>query len=81
MGEPHDHGTHMMHPGRCQTFEEVLGFCDLSSGQSLEPHSDGISSRQDSIRGLAWNEANFEASPCVRMLGFRPRSETETTEA
>jgi len=46
-----------------------------------ERHCDAIGSRQDSVRGLAWGEAIFEASPCVWMLGFCPRSETETKEA
>jgi hypothetical protein len=70
-----------MHPGRCRTFEEVLGICSLSGGLSQEPHSDAIGSRQDSVQCLAWEEAIVESSPCVRMLGFRPRSERETKEA
>jgi hypothetical protein len=70
-----------MHAGQCGTFEQVLGFCSLSGGLSQELHSDAIGSQQDSIQDLAWKEATFEASPCVRMLGFRPRSEREMTEA
>ena len=70
-----------MHAGRCRIFEQVLGLCSLSRGLSHELHSDAIGSRQDFIRGLAWEEAIFEASPCVRMLGFRPLSERATTEA
>jgi len=33
------------------------------------------------VRGLAWEEANFQASTCVRMLGDCPLSERETKEA
>jgi len=58
-----------------------MGFCSLSGGLSQEPHSDAIGSWQDSVRGLAWEEAIFEASLCVRMFGFRARSEKETKEA
>jgi len=71
----------MMHAGRCRNFEEVLGFCSLSGGLSQELHSDAIGSQQDSVRGLACEEAIFEASPCVRMLGCRGRSEREMKEA
>jgi len=81
MGQPHDHGARTMHAGRCRTFEEVLGRCILSGGLSQDPHSDAISSRQDSVRGLAWEEAIVEASLCVRILGFRPPSEREMKEA
>jgi hypothetical protein len=54
MGEPHDHGAHTMHAGRCQTFEELLGLRSLSGGRSQEPHSDAIGSRQDPVQDLAW---------------------------
>jgi len=65
----------MMHAGRCRTFEDVLGICSLSGNLSQGQHSDAIGSRYHPVRGLAWEVANVEASPCVRMLGFRPRSE------
>jgi hypothetical protein len=81
MGEQHDHGARTMHAGRCRTDEEVLGLCILSDGLSQEQHSDAIGCRQDSVRGLAWEEAIFEASPCVLMLGFCPRSKRETKQA
>jgi hypothetical protein len=76
MSEPHHHGMRTIHAGRCRTFEEVLGIWCLSGGLTQEPNSDAIGSRQDSVRGLAWiwEEAIFEAFPCVRMLGFRPHS-------
>jgi len=69
--------------GRCRTFEEPLGICSLSGGQSHEPHPDAIGSQQDSVRGLARirKKAICEASLCVRMLGFHARSERETEEA
>ena len=38
-------------------------------------------SREDSVRGLALQDAICDASPCVRMLGFHTRSERETKEA
>ena len=63
--------------------EEVLGISSLIGSQNQEPPSDAISSRRESVCGLAWiqNVAIFEASVCVRMLGFRAHSETESTEA
>jgi hypothetical protein len=70
-----------MHAGQCQTFEEELGLCILGGGVSHEPHSNAIGSGQDSIRGLAWEEGIVGASPCVQMLGFRPRSKREMKEA
>jgi hypothetical protein len=70
-----------MHAGRCRTFDEILSLCYLSGGISPEPHSKAIGSRQDSVRGLAWDEANFQVSAFVRMLRFRPCSEREMIAA
>jgi hypothetical protein len=70
-----------MHAGRCRTFNEVLGLYSLSGSQSQKPHSDAIGSRQESVRGMVWEETIAEASPCFRILGFHPRSERETQEA
>jgi hypothetical protein len=72
-----------MHAGQCRACEVVLGLCSLSGGLPQEPHPDAIGSQQDSVQGLEWirKEAIVEASPCVWMLGFCPRSETETKEA
>jgi hypothetical protein len=81
MGVPHDQGARMIHAGRCQTFEDLLGLCSLNGSLSQEPHSDTIGSWQDSVRGLAWKVAIDEASPCVRKLGFRARFERETLQA
>jgi len=52
-----------------------MGICSLSGGLSQKPHSDTIGSQQDSVQGLAWiqKEAIFEASLCIRMLGFGAR--------
>jgi len=80
-GEPHDHGARMMLTAQCRTFEQALSLLSLSGGLTQEPHSDAITSPQDSAQGPEWEEAIFEASPCVRMLWFRPRSERETKEA
>jgi len=62
-------------------FKQVLGPCSLSGGLSQELYPDAIGSRHDSVGGLAWEEAIFEASPCLRMLGLHARSERETKEA
>jgi len=70
-----------MHARRWWNFEEVQGLCSLSGGLYQKPHSNAIGSRQDSVWGQAWEEAIVEACPCVRMLGFSPRSEWETKEA
>jgi len=70
-----------MHAGQCRTFEEVLGHCGLSRGLSQELHSEEVGSRQDSVRGLAWEEAIIEASQCIRMRCFRAHSESEMQEA
>jgi len=70
-----------MHAGRSWIFGIVLGFHSLSGDLSQEPHSDVIGSRQDSVQGLAWEEAIVEASPCVPMLAFCPSSGREMKEA
>ena len=70
-----------MQAGRCRTFEEVLGIGSLSGGVSQEPHCNAIGSREDSVKGLAWEETIVEASPCIAMLGFRPHSERQAIEA
>jgi len=80
-GELHDQGMLVMPAGGCRSLEGVLVFCSLSGSLSHEPHSDGIGSRQDSIRGLALWEDIFEQSPCVRMLRFCPQYNRETKEA
>jgi hypothetical protein len=51
-------------------FRKVLGVCSLSGSLSQEPHSDGISSWQDSIWGLGQNEVLLEWSPCFWMVDF-----------
>jgi hypothetical protein len=71
----------MMHAGQCRTMQEVLSICSLGAGLFQEPHSDTLCGWQDSVRGLALDEAIVHASPCVRMLGFLPRSERATKEA
>jgi hypothetical protein len=70
-----------MRAGQCRTLQEVLSICSLGASLFQEPHSDTLCGRQDSVRGLAWEEAIVQASPSVRMLGFLTRSERETKEA
>jgi hypothetical protein len=81
MGEPQDHGKRMMHAPRCRAFEQILGICSLCGSVTHELHSDAIGSRQDSVHGVAWEQATFEASPCFRMIEFCPHSEREMKEA
>jgi hypothetical protein len=81
MGNPHHHGAHMMHGGRYRTVEEILGICTVCGCVTEALHSDTISYRQNSAQGPAWEEASFEVCPCIWMLGFHARSQTETKEA
>ena len=73
----------MMHHEQCLTFEEVLGISSLSGNVSQQRHSDTLGSWLDSIRGLPWirQEAIFEASLCVLILGLRARSARETKDS
>jgi hypothetical protein len=81
MDELQNHGTQTIHAGQSRSFEEVVGLCSLSGGLYQELHSYTIGSRQDSIRGLAWEEAIIKGFPCIWILGFVLCSETETKEA
>jgi hypothetical protein len=66
-----------MNAGRFPIFEEILGLYRPSSSLSQDSHCNTIGSQQDSVRGLAWEEAIVEASPCLWMVAFHPRSERE----
>jgi hypothetical protein len=62
-------------------FEEVLGIWRVCGNLSQVPHSDAIGTQLNPKVGLALEATNFEAFPCVWMLGFRPQSQRETKEA
>jgi hypothetical protein len=71
----------MMHARRCRTYQEELCIHCVHGGVSQEPQSGTIGSRQDSVQGLAWEEAIFEPSLYVRMPCIRPHFETKMKEA
>jgi hypothetical protein len=74
-------GIRMMHAGRCRTFQEELCIHCINGSVSQELHSGTIGCRQDSVQGLAWEEAIFEPSLYVRMPCICPHFETKMKEA